>query len=152
MLYRKLSRFGVPEPASLVNQSNKPQGKLPMTAVMTVPRLYTDAAGDSHGTTNPLIAIGFSNGCHHGGGAFAGAVLFRPLSPFKDNQPSHLDGIPVLVIDGEKDSRRLPGDGARLAERFRDVGAMVTYHVLRVGHSITSMDQQIAGERLERER
>jgi hypothetical protein len=47
MLYHKLSRLGVPEPASLVNQSNEPQGKPPMTDTMTIPRLYTDDSRDS---------------------------------------------------------------------------------------------------------
>jgi phospholipase/carboxylesterase len=66
------------------------------------------------------------------------------LSPFTDDPGVRLDGIPVLIIDGEKDSRRSPGDGARLAERLLKAGANVTHRVLPVGHSITAMDEQIA--------
>jgi phospholipase/carboxylesterase len=75
----------------------------------------------------------------------ASAILFRPLSPFRGVLANRLDRIPVLIIDGEKDSRRLPGDGARrLAERLTCAGATVTHHVLPVGHSITAMDREIA--------
>jgi phospholipase/carboxylesterase len=114
---------------------------------------FITATMTSHSLTKAPIAIGFSNGAIMVAallltrpGLLAGAILFRPLSPFKDNPPAHLGGKPVLIIDGEKDSRRSPGDGARLAERFRDAGAMVTHHVLPVGHSITPMDRQIARE------
>ena len=79
-------------------------------------------------------------------GLLAGAILFRPLSPFRDELPARLDGTPVLIIDGEKDSRRSPGDGALLAERLTRAGAAVSHHVLPVGHSITAMDREIARE------
>jgi phospholipase/carboxylesterase len=55
------------------------------------------------------------------------------------------------VIDGEKSSRRSPGDGARLADRLARAGAMVSHHVLPVGHSITAMDREIAKEWLRRQ-
>ena len=69
-----------------------------------------------------------------------------------DDLPTGLDGTPVLIIDGEKDSRRSPGDGARLAERLTRAGAAVSHHVLPVGHSIAAMDQEIAREWLHRDR
>jgi len=72
-------------------------------------------------------------------GLLAGAILYRPLSPFRDDLPTRLDRIPVLIIDGDKDSRRSPGDGARLAERLIRAGATVTHHVMLVGHSITTL-------------
>jgi hypothetical protein len=56
----------------------------------------------------------------------ARAMLFRPLSPFIHCLPTSLDGIPALDIDGEKDSRRSPGDSLRLAERLIRAGATVT--------------------------
>lgn len=99
------------------------------------------------------IAIGFSNGAIMAAALlltrpslFAGAVLLRPLSPFRDDLEIRLNGVPALIIDGEKDIRRSPGDGARLAERLRKVGAMVAHHALPVGHSITMRDQEIVGE------
>jgi predicted esterase len=61
------------------------------------------------------------------------------LPPFRDDQSASLDGSPVLIIDGEKDGRRLPLDGARLAQRLTRAGGMVSHHVLPVGHSITAL-------------
>jgi phospholipase/carboxylesterase len=99
------------------------------------------------------IAIGFSNGAimvaalllaHPG--LLAGAILFRPLSPFAHDLPHRLDSTPVLIIDGERDSRRSPGDGVRLAERLVRAGALVTHHVLPVGHSITAGDKRFASK------
>jgi phospholipase/carboxylesterase len=97
------------------------------------------------------IAIGFSNGAIMAAALLlthptllAGAVLFRPLSPFRDNVPVRLDRVPILIVDGEYDHRRSPGDGARLADRFRVAGAMVTHRLLPVGHSIGDADLSIA--------
>jgi phospholipase/carboxylesterase len=74
----------------------------------------------------------------------AGAILFRPLSPFRADLPTRLDGTPILISDGEKDSRRSPGDCLRLAKRTIRAGATVTHRVLPVGHSITPLDREIA--------
>lgn len=117
---------------------------------------FIQASLDNHGLTKAPIAIGFSNGAIMAAallltrpGLFAGAILLRPLSPFKDDPPVRLDGKSVLIIDGEKDNRRSLGDGARLAERLLKVGAIVAHHVLPVGHSITHMDREIAREWME---
>jgi phospholipase/carboxylesterase len=97
------------------------------------------------------MAIGFSNGAIMAAalllahpGLLAGAILFRPLSPFTHDVPRRLDSTPVLIIDGEKDSRRSAGDGLRLAERLVRAGALVTHHALPTGHSITAEDKRIA--------
>jgi phospholipase/carboxylesterase len=99
------------------------------------------------------IAIGFSNGAIMAAalllahpGLLAGAILFRPLSPFTRDLPHRLDNTPVVIIDGEKDGRRSPGDGLRLAERLDRAGAVVTHHVLPVGHLVTAGDKRIASE------
>jgi phospholipase/carboxylesterase len=62
----------------------------------------------------------------------AGAILFRPLAPFRHDRPARMDGSPVLIIDGEKYGRRSPGDGACLAERLTRAGAMVSHCVMPV--------------------
>jgi phospholipase/carboxylesterase len=124
-----------------------------ITARVSVLADCIEAASARYSFTRAPIAIGFSNGAIMAAallltrpGLLAGAILFRPLSPFQDDQPTRLDGAPVLIMDGEKDSRRSPGDGARLADRLTCSGAMVTHHVLPVGHSITAMDREIATE------
>ena len=118
---------------------------------------FIEAILARHSVTRTPIAIGFSNGAIMAAALLltrpsllAGAILFRPLSPFNHDLPTRLDGKPVVVIDGEKDSRRAPGDGLRLTERLTRAGATVMHHVLPVGHSITSMDREIAREWLLR--
>jgi phospholipase/carboxylesterase len=77
-------------------------------------------------------------------GLLAGAIVFRPLSPFREGMTFSLNGTPALIIDGEKDTRRFPGDGTLLAERLTRAGAAVSHHVLPVGHAIAVIDREIA--------
>ncbi len=114
---------------------------------------FIEASCARYNVARRPIAIGFSNGAIMAAalllahpGLLAGAILFRPLSPFTHDLPHRLDSTPVLLIDGEKDSRRSPGDGLQLAERLVHAGALVTQHVLPVGHSITAEDTRIARE------
>jgi phospholipase/carboxylesterase len=104
-----------------------------------------------YGLAMPPIVVGYSNGAIMAAALLlirpallAGAVLFRPLSPFGTDPPARLNGIPVLIVDGETDTRRSPGDGARLASRLRDAEATVTHHVLPVGHAISDIDMPLA--------
>jgi phospholipase/carboxylesterase len=114
---------------------------------------FIEGARTRYSLTRAPIAIGFSNGAIMAAALLltrprllAGAILFRPLSPFGDELPPRLLGTPVLIIDGEKDSRRSPGDGLRLAGHLTRAGAAVSHRVLPVGHSITAMDREIARE------
>lgn len=114
---------------------------------------FIEASCARHSFARRPVAIGFSNGAIMAAALvlahpalLAGAILFRPLSPFTHDLPHRLDNTPVLIIDGERDSRRSPGDGLRLAERLGRAGASVTHHVLPVGHSITAEDKRIASE------
>ncbi len=118
---------------------------------------FIKASCARYNVTTPPVAIGFSNGAIMAAalllahpGVLAGAILFRPLSPFTGDLPHRLNNTPVLIIDGEKDNRRSPNDGLRLAERLVRAGASVTHHVLPVGHSITAQDKLIASEWLHR--
>jgi phospholipase/carboxylesterase len=114
---------------------------------------FVGAASTQHRLPRAPIAIGFSNGAIMATallltrpGLLAGAILFWPLSAFRADLRTRLDGTPMLIIDGEKDSRRSPGDGAWLAECLTHAGATVTHHVLPGGHSITTLDREIATE------
>ena len=114
---------------------------------------FIDASCVRYDFARRPIAIGFSNGAIMAAalllahpGLLAGAILFRPLSPFTHDLPQRLDNTPVLIIGGEKDGRRSPGDGLRLAERLVRAGGSVTHHVLAAGHSITAEDKRIARE------
>ena len=104
----------------------------------------------------PPVAVGFSNGAIMAAalmsthaGVLAGAVLFRPLPPFAADTAYRPGATPVLIIDGTHDPRRSSGDGQRLAEKLSRAGAVVTHHVLPVGHSITMEDEHIAWDWLD---
>lgn len=128
-----------------------------ISARATVLADFIETCRARYGLAVRPIAVGSSNGAIMAAALLltrptllAGAILFRPLSPFTGDPPSGLNGIPALIIDGAKDSRRLPGDGARLAERLRGAGAMVAHHVLPVGHAISDMEVPLARTWLSR--
>src|ERR1700712_1666107 len=61
-----------------------------------------------HNFARRPVAVGFSNGAIMAAALMlahpdllAGAILFRPLSPFTYDLPHRLDSTPVLIIDGE---------------------------------------------------
>jgi phospholipase/carboxylesterase len=118
---------------------------------------FMATAGARFGFTKAPTAVGFSNGAIMAAALLlthpsmlAGAILFRPLLPFRHDPLTRSNGVPVLIIEGERDSRRSPGDGLRLSERLTLAGATVTHHVLPVGHSITASDRQIARDWIEK--
>ena len=101
----------------------------------------------------PPVLVGFSNGAIMAAALvalcpemLAGAILFRPLSPFTADDSYRPCNIPVLIVDGSEDRRRAAGDGRRLAERLSRAGAVLTHRVLPVGHSICAEDESLARE------
>jgi phospholipase/carboxylesterase len=97
------------------------------------------------------LAIGFSNGAIMTAALLmthpallSGAILFRPLAPFGTPPRVRLDGVPVLVVDGEADDRRSPGDGLLVARQLERMGATVTHHVIAAGHLLADEDRRLA--------
>lgn len=118
---------------------------------------FIEAACTNYRFSKLPIAVGFSNGAIMSAALLlmrpdllAGAILFRSLSPFAQYAMRPLNGVPVLMIDGEHDKRRLPGDGHRLATRLVNANACVEHHVLETGHKISAEDCSIAGHWLKR--
>lgn len=104
----------------------------------------------------PLV-LGYSNGAIMGVALLmadptllAGAILLRPLRPPVNAPELRIDGFPVLILDGEHDERRSPGDGLALADQLRRLGADVTHRVLPVGHAVTDADRATMREWLQR--
>ncbi|MEJ7651036.1 MAG: hypothetical protein WKF57_18640 [Nakamurella sp.] len=104
----------------------------------------------------PLV-LGYSNGAIMGAAllmadptVLAGAVLLRPMRLPVSAPELRIDGFPVLVVDGELDERRSPGDGLALADQLRGLGADVTHRVLPVAHAVTDADRVIMREWLQR--
>jgi phospholipase/carboxylesterase len=119
---------------------------------------FIESAAVHYAFRKAPIALAFSNGAIMAAalllmrpGLLSAAILLRPLSPFAHDGATGLPATPVLVIDGAKDSRRSPGDGERLAERLTRAGAVISHHVLPVGHSITALDEQIMHDWLEQQ-
>ena len=104
----------------------------------------------------PPVLVGFSNGAIMAAAflamhpeMLAGAMLFRPLSPFTTDASYRRCSIPVLIVDGAQDQRRSADDGRRLAERLSGAGAVLTHRVLPVGHPIGDEDEELAREWLK---
>jgi phospholipase/carboxylesterase len=116
--------------------------------------VLADFIGDAstrYNFTRAPIAIGFSNGAIMAAallltrpGLLGGAILFRPLSPFRDDPSARLDGAPALIIDGERASRRSPGDGARLADPLARAGGSVSQCTIGVKMLTTSSRHRAA--------
>jgi phospholipase/carboxylesterase len=126
------------------------------TNALSLARFIESACAD-HRFSKPPIAVGFSNGAIMSAallltrpGLLAGAILFRPLSPFAQYAAPPLDGVPVLTIDGAHDNRRQPGDGQRVATDLVNARACVEHHVLQTGHHISHEDRSLAEHWLRR--
>ena len=100
----------------------------------------------------PLV-LGYSNGAIMGAALLmadptllAGAILLRPLRPPVNVPELRIDGFPVLIVDGEHDERRSPGDGLALADQLGRLGADVTHRVLPAGHLVSDADRAVIRE------
>jgi predicted esterase len=107
-----------------------------------------DGASTTMHLPRRLVVLGFSNGAIMAAALiesypdlFDAAVLLRPLTPFPDQPVGARTPLPVLILDGAHDDRRLPGDGQLLADRLVSAGALVTHAVLPTGHGISTEDE-----------
>lgn len=108
------------------------------------------AALDTGVLTQKPIMIGFSNGAIMASSLLlrqsalaAGAVLMRPLSPAPSEIFPDLAGRPVLIIAGDEDERRAPGDVTLMDRQLREAGAAVTTHGLATGHGLHSDEARL---------
>jgi phospholipase/carboxylesterase len=109
-------------------------------------------ARESYGIAAP-IALGFSNGANIAAAtlmlrpeALAGAVLLRPMSPFRRPPPSDLAAKPVLILSGAVDPIVPEEDVERLAATLRAAGAAVDHQTLPGGHGMGQGDLRLAEE------
>ena len=111
---------------------------------------FVVAARRAHGLAAP-VALGFSNGANIAAallmlhpGVLAGAVLLRPMSPFKAPPRPDLAGTPVLILSGLADPIVPARDAERLAGDLAAAGALVDHRVLPAGHGLSQADLGIA--------
>jgi predicted esterase len=94
-----------------------------------------------------IIAIGYSNGANITGSLLlmyphllAGAVLFRPMVPFRPQHVPDLTDVPVLLASGRDDRIVSPLQSAHLAEILDAAGARVSIHWHPGGHELGQDD------------
>lgn len=98
----------------------------------------------------PPVLIGFSNGAIMAAALMMlfpdlvqRAALLRPLSPFATPIGTSLSNNSVLILDAQKDSRRNPEDGLRMAAQFSRAGAAVTRHTVPAEHGPGPQDLEL---------
>lgn len=98
-----------------------------------------------------LVALGYSNGANIAGstlfmhpGFLGGAILLRPMQPFKALEAVSGNNVPVFVTTGETDPTIRPADTDKYMELLKKSGYEVTHKALQAGHNLTQEDLNLA--------
>jgi phospholipase/carboxylesterase len=99
-----------------------------------------------------IIALGYSNGANIAGSTLvlypdflAGAILFRPMKPFKaisDWQTG--TKAPVFMSTGKSDPTIRPEDTLEWVSLLEKAGFDLTHFELNSGHNLTNQDLQLS--------
>lgn len=95
-----------------------------------------------------VIALGYSNGANIAGAMLlkypdflAGAILYRPMQPFKEISSAGTDApVPVFISSGTQDPTVAPGATTAYAKLLQQLGFSVAHHELAAGHNLTGQD------------
>jgi phospholipase/carboxylesterase len=101
-----------------------------------------------------VVALGYSNGANIAGAilvkypeALAGAVLFRPMQPFKTlPEFSSNVKVPILFSSGQVDPTVDPASTKAYVEALERGGFAVNALNLPAGHNLTQQDVELARE------
>lgn len=101
-----------------------------------------------------IIALGYSNGANIAGAAlvnypdfFAGAIMFRPMQPFKDIPTfKSVNNTPVFMSSGKFDPTVNPSDTLNYVNVLKSAGFIVEHAKLNTSHNITHEDINLAAE------
>jgi predicted esterase len=93
------------------------------------------------------IALGYSNGANIAASLLlthphllSGAVLFRPMVPFRPNPVPNLKDVPVLLAAASRDQIVPPQQTSELSQILTSAGARVTTHWHPGGHELGADD------------
>jgi predicted esterase len=118
-------------------------------------RLQTDAlaqfvasAAQKYGLAdNKLVAIGYSNGANIAASLLlthpkllSGAVLYRPMVPFRPQRSPDLKDVPVLLAAARHDQIVRPQQTSELSQILNSAGARVTIYWHPGGHELGADD------------
>ncbi|MFH5835365.1 alpha/beta hydrolase [Proteiniclasticum sp. C24MP] len=115
-------------------------------------RSFIESASKEYGfSPDNLTGIGYSNGAniiaaaHYlYGGIFSKSILFHPMVPLKETPDISLVGTKIFIGAGENDPI-VPFDNTlTLEKRLKEMGADVSLHTYRRGHSLTQEEVQDA--------
>jgi len=100
-----------------------------------------------------IIVLGYSNGANLAGSLLlmhpeilAGAILIRPMIPFKPEFNIDLKNKPVLIAAGKNDFTVPEGQSTEWADLLSKYNAKVTLHFENAGHNLTQQDISFAIE------
>lgn len=100
-----------------------------------------------------IIALGYSNGANIAAGTLslfpdflAGAILFRPMQPFKtiDANWKSSNHTPVFMTNGVGDQTINPADTADYVDALQTAGFDLSEHSLATGHNLVQEDLSLA--------
>jgi len=107
---------------------------------------FIAAARDDYQISAP-VALGYSNGANIAAAilwlrpqTFAGAILFRAMVPLDRGPEASLDGLPVLITSGLRDSIIPVQNSIRLAGLLSAAGAKIEHKQFPVGHELSQLD------------
>lgn len=119
---------------------------------------FLDTAAGVYGFDRKrVVAVGYSNGANMAaamlllhGAIFAGAVLFRPMTPLVPDPLPDLARLPILLLAGGSDPLVPVEETKRFAELLHRAGADATLLSLDQGHGIGTEDVDVARSWLTR--
>ncbi len=112
------------------------------------------SASESFGINEKkIIALGYSNGANLAGSLLlmhpeilAGAILIRPMIPFRPNFNVDLNNKPVLIAAGRNDFTIPEGQSKEWADLLVKFNSKITLHFENAGHNLTQADINFAIE------
>ncbi|MEZ0007874.1 phospholipase/carboxylesterase [Flavobacterium sp. 28YEA47A] len=105
-----------------------------------------------------IIALGYSNGANIAGATLFmepdfldGAILFRPMQPFKNKLPlPNQKSTPILLTSGKNDPTVDPKATENYINLLKEAGFETAPFELNTSHNLTQQDIQIAAEWLDK--
>lgn len=115
---------------------------------------FIDAAAVHYGLDREsILAVGYSNGANIAASLLlsdpemlAGAILFKPMTPFQPDALPNLSRKPIFMAAGRRDPIVPPENTERLAAMLRDAGATVTLEWLAENHGLAQEEIQAAAD------